>query len=194
MPISRIMFELVYEKRMPVASFLAFIKIPFKGDFMLLYIHLTLIYKPLKTRIMKKIYFITALLLLTVMSCGKEEVNEEEQDLDAIALTSADLPQNLKGAVGDSVVQFPETINPANILRIEEKVPVKWSGVKGCSKQSTINSNVKKAFEAWVGKKVLQHPNLRVINYGYPPSKVKTSSSKSPWPDNKRKCRGWYNP
>ena len=72
-----------------------------------------------------------------------------------------------------------------NILRIEEKVQVTWTGVKGCSRH--VDRNVKKALEKWVKQKMFEHKDLRWVQYGSKKSSFKCSRSKDPW-TSVRKC------
>ena len=75
------------------------------------------------------------------------------------------------------------------ILRIEENVPVYWSGVTGCCSQSRIDSNCDSAYKSWVQKKLYEYRHLRWVRYGHPAARISCSSGRLGWPNDERWCR-----
>ena len=80
--------------------------------------------------------------------------------------------------------------NVGEDLRIEETVSRTWSGVSGCGDASEKARQIKAAYEGWVAKKLFEYRHLKYKTYGHGEGQIRTSSSRAPWPDNNRSCRG----
>ncbi len=76
------------------------------------------------------------------------------------------------------------------VLRIEEDVYARWSGVRGCCTGDTPNNNVKAAFAKWVQKKLYDYRDLRYIRYGHGGGTANCRTTTSGWPDNRTSCTG----
>ena len=54
------------------------------------------------------------------------------------------------------------TLRAGEILRIEEKVTRRFSGVRSCSKPSTHASNASAAMNEWAKNKIFEHRGFKV--------------------------------
>lgn len=75
------------------------------------------------------------------------------------------------------------------ILRIEERIGRGWSGVRNCG-SDRMSNELTSAMRAWVGDKLQDHINLKVVKWGHGAGSWSSSNSTSGWPDNRRSCRG----
>jgi hypothetical protein len=75
-----------------------------------------------------------------------------------------------------------------DVLRIEEDVARRFSGVRGCSDSATHNSNALQALEEWAKAKIFEHRDLRYIRYSYLSGSARWTNYTS-W-DGTRSCSG----
>jgi hypothetical protein len=91
----------------------------------------------------------------------------------------------------DELAEFAAKAAPEqDVLRVEEDVYASWSGVSGCCSGDTAQRNVNAAFARWVQEKLYQYRHLRYTKYGHGGGTARCTTSTSPWPDNRRSCRG----
>ena len=82
-----------------------------------------------------------------------------------------------------------KSMPPADLLRVEEDLPMSWSGVSSCCDRERIDNECKAQFDSWLGRQVSGHPGHQMVNYGHGGGSVRCSQSNSGWPDNRRSCR-----
>lgn len=91
----------------------------------------------------------------------------------------------------DAYAKFlPKVADDVDVLRIEETIATSWSGVSGCCDQETVDNNADAVFVAWVQKKLYEYRHLSYKTYGHGGGTAQCSSSRAPFPDNSRSCRG----
>jgi hypothetical protein len=75
------------------------------------------------------------------------------------------------------------------VLRIEEEVSRRFSGVRGCSDSSTHNSNATAAMNEWAQRKIFENRNLRYIRFGHLGGTAHWTN-RTAW-DGTRSCTGY---
>jgi hypothetical protein len=76
--------------------------------------------------------------------------------------SSLSIEQHFDEAVNSTTL----SIEPSDILRIEEEVSRSFSGVRSCSSPDTHTSNAIIAMNEWVQCKLFENRNLRYIKFG----------------------------
>lgn len=92
--------------------------------------------------------------------------------------------------------EIDEAIEVANlslttddILRLEEDVSKRFSGVRSCSDPGVHNSNANAALNKWAQTKIFEHRNLRYIRFGHLGGTAHWTNRTS-W-DGRRSCSGY---
>lgn len=119
----------------------------------------------------KKLSLVSLLLLLLVVSCATTSKVQQSADLDDIAkskVRQGELKEVLKTVEvkekSFSKISEHKSVT-ADVLRIVESIDISWSGVSNCP--SSVDAETKKYFDAWVGRKMKEHQNLRWKSYGH---------------------------
>lgn len=60
-----------------------------------------------------------------------------------------------------------EEMKRGDVLRIEAKRTVTWSGVSSCCKDSRVDDELESAFKKWVKDQLYRHRNQRWLRYGH---------------------------
>ena len=77
----------------------------------------------------------------------------------------------------------------SEILRIEEEVSRRFSGVRSCSDPNVHNANATAAMNEWAQAKIFENRNLRYIRFGHLGGTVNWTN-RTDW-DGTRSCTGY---
>lgn len=104
----------------------------------------------------------------------------------------SDIPFQLSTEEGSDTTLNPKLANvdKASIFRVEETLSATFSGVRSCSDSSRALNEAKNRLEGWVQEKLFQYRDLQYLRYGSGEGRHTWSNSTSPWPENRRSCRG----
>ncbi|MGV9009695.1 hypothetical protein [Brevundimonas sp.] len=97
-----------------------------------------------------------------------------------------------KSAIGADVVSevlIEERDVNGEVLRVQELIGASWSGVRNCG-SDRMDNELRSAMRSWVGDRLQDHVNLKVVKWGHDAGSWSSSNSTSGWPDNRRSCRG----
>lgn len=81
-------------------------------------------------------------------------------------------------------------IDPASVLRIEDDVVARWSGVSGCCSGDRPQRELTAQYDQWVGQQIKAHPDMVHLRSGHGGGEARCRSSREPWPSNRRSCGG----
>jgi hypothetical protein len=79
------------------------------------------------------------------------------------------------------------TLENADIVRIEEDVPFYWSGVSGCNDNTRAQNEYLKTRNEWAKNKIFEYRQWRWVKFGALSANGRCRQSQDPW-TNVRKC------
>lgn len=96
---------------------------------------------------------------------------------------------NLENLIDEAADSKVLNLEQSEILRIEEEVSRRFSGVRSCSEPSTHNSNATAAMNEWAQRKIFENRDLRYVRFGHLGGTAHWTN-RTAW-DGTRSCTGY---